>query len=74
MFIPDRFKTNPFDKHIFKLLQIADQIKNRRTVGNLDIDYPFGKEDRACIDEAVELVVKAAEALSKMDKKKGLLR
>jgi DNA transposition AAA+ family ATPase len=55
-------------------LQIADQIKNRRTDVNLDIDYAFGKEDRALIDEAVELVMRAVEELKKMDNKKELLR
>lgn len=74
MFIPDRLKTNPFDKHIFKLEQIADQIMQHRTVGNLDIDYPFGKDDRESIEKAVKLVRKAVMELKRMDKKKELLR
>lgn len=74
MFIPDRFKTNPFDKHIFKLEQLAEQIMQHRTVGNLDIDYTFGKEEREFIEEAVKLVRKAVGELKRMDRKKELLR
>lgn len=74
MFLPNHFKTNPFDKHIFKLEQIRQMISERKTVGGLSIEHAFTLADRQCLEQSIQLMDSAIRELKKMDKKKELLR
>lgn len=74
MYIPDHFTTNPFEKHIYKLEQIAYCLLTRQTVGGLPIQYSFTDQEKQCIDAALKSLEAAIAELKKMDSRKGLVR
>ncbi len=70
MYIRNKFFSNPFEKHIAKLQNMADQISNHKTTGGMDIEDDFSEEDSLRIDVAVRFINAAVENLRNLDKTK----
>lgn len=74
MFVPNRFRFNPFDKHIYKINLIIKIIENRQTMGGLKIKTIITAQDENCIKMALHYLSSAKNELEKMSRKKDLLR
>lgn len=70
MYIRNKFFKNPFEKHIAKLQDMANQLTNRKTTGGMDIEEELGEEDALRVDVAVRFINAAIENLRNLDKTK----
>jgi hypothetical protein len=70
MYIRNKFFHNPFEKHIAKLQDMANQITNRKTTGGMDIEEEISDEDAMRLEVAVRFINAAIENLRNLDKTK----
>lgn len=74
MFLPNHFRSNPFEKHIYKLQELISLIEDHKSVGGIVLNLEITEREKEFLQEALNSLNIAVKCLKKLDSYKQLLR